>query len=251
MARLAVVPDLEQELDALFGLPLDEFTPARNALATRLKSAGQAEASAQVRALRKPSLPVWTVNQLARREPEALGQLVEAGRRLRRAQEEAFGGGTGEAVREATAAEREAVRNLTRRAEQILRDEGRPGTRQALDRIASTLRAAAVEPDAAENLARGRLTAEVEAPGFTTVATLAPPPSKRGRPATSDKPNQAAIRAHQQRVRRLEQQLETLERRAADAVERADRAQEAANDARAAADAAAAELDHERTHPPE
>jgi hypothetical protein len=251
MARLAVVPDLEQELDALFALPLDEFTPARNALATRLKSAGQADASSQVRALHKPSVPVWTVNQLARREPEAVARLVEAGRRLRRAQEEAFGGGAGEAVREATVAEREAVRELMRRAEEILRDEGRPATRQALDRVASTLRAAAVEPDAAADLARGRLTAEVEAPGFATVAALAPPPSKRRRPAKSTKPNQAAIRAHEQRVRRLEQQLETLERRATDAADRAERANEAADEARAAADAAAAELERERAHPPE
>jgi hypothetical protein len=31
------VPDLERELDALYQLPLEEFTKARNSLASRLK----------------------------------------------------------------------------------------------------------------------------------------------------------------------------------------------------------------------
>src|SRR5919199_5973505 len=125
MAKLAVVPDVDQELDALFGLPLEEFTPARNALASRLKSAGQVEAAADVRALRKPSVPVWTVNQLARREREAVERLIKAGRELRTAQEQAFGGGSAAAVRAATAAERDVVRELTRAAERILEAGGR------------------------------------------------------------------------------------------------------------------------------
>ena len=33
MPRLAVVPDLEQELDHVFGVSLDEFTARRNELA--------------------------------------------------------------------------------------------------------------------------------------------------------------------------------------------------------------------------
>ena len=37
---LAAVPDLEQELDGLYALPLEEFTKARNDLAARLKQAG-------------------------------------------------------------------------------------------------------------------------------------------------------------------------------------------------------------------
>jgi len=55
---------VEDEIDALFKLPLGEFTPARNALAARLKKAGeQAEADA-VKALPKPSVAAWVVNQL-------------------------------------------------------------------------------------------------------------------------------------------------------------------------------------------
>jgi hypothetical protein len=245
MPRLAVVPDLEQELDDLFGVPLDDFTARRNELAARLKSAGQPEAAEQVRGLRKPSVPVWAVNQVARRDPGAMTRVVEAGRQLRQAQEAAFGGGGADAVRRATADERGAVRELTRAAERLLEEAGRKPTRSVVDRIGATLRAAAVDPEAAELLARGRLTGELESPGFTAVASLAPPPSKRRRAATAP-PDRAARRAHEQRLKRLEQRLETLERKAEQAAVRAERAAADALAAREAADEAAEELRHER-----
>lgn len=250
MARLAAVPDLEQELDELFGVSLDEFTARRNELARRLKSAGQDGAAEQVRSLRKPSVPVWAVNQLARRDPEAMARAVEAGRQLRHAQEAAFGGGRADEVRRATADERGAVRELTRAAERVLESEGRKPTRAVVDRIGATLRAAAVDPEAAELLARGRLTGELESPGFTAVASLAPPPSKRrraGAPAAADR---AARRAHEQRLRRLEQRLEAFERKAEQAATRAERAEADAIAAREAADAAAEELRQERDRAP-
>jgi hypothetical protein len=245
MPRLAVVPDLEQELDDLFGVPLDDFTARRNELAARLKSAGQPEAAEQVRGLRKPSVPVWAVNQVARRDPGAMTRVVEAGRQLRQAQEAAFGGGGADAVRRATADERGAVRELTRAAERLLEEAGRKPTRSVVDRIGATLRAAAVDPEAAELLARGRLTGELESPGFTAVASLAPPPSKRRRAATAP-PDRAARRAHEQRLKRLEQRLETLERKAEQAAVRAERAAADALAAREAADEAAEELRQER-----
>jgi hypothetical protein len=249
MPRLAVVPDLEQELDELFGVRLDEFTVRRNELAARLKKAGQPEAAEQVRTLRKPSVPVWAVNQVARRDPDAVARVVDAGRQLREAQEAAFAGGGADAVRRATADERDAVRRVTRAAERLLDDEGRKPTRAVVDRIGATLRAAAVDADAADVLARGRLTGELESPGFAAVATLAPPPSKRrrGAPAAADR---AARRAHEQRLRRLEQRLETLERKAEQAAVRAERAEADAIAAREAADTAAEELRHERERAP-
>src|SRR5262249_7753033 len=41
----AAAPDPDAARDRLYGLPLDEFTAARNELATRLRKAGQAEAA--------------------------------------------------------------------------------------------------------------------------------------------------------------------------------------------------------------
>ena len=61
------MPDaVEQAADLLYGLPLDEFTPARNAAAKELRDQGlKAEADA-VKALAKPSVAAWAVNQLTR-----------------------------------------------------------------------------------------------------------------------------------------------------------------------------------------
>src|SRR6266705_402343 len=123
--RLAVVPELDSELDRLYGLPLEEFTAARNELAARLRKAGQTEASERVRSLRKPSVAVWAVNRLARRHPGDLETLVNAGQRLRDAQGAALRGQGSDDVRAAAAAERDALRALLRLAERLLADDGR------------------------------------------------------------------------------------------------------------------------------
>ena len=239
MPRLAVVPELDMELDRVYGLPLDEFTVARNELATRLRKAGQTEAAERVKALRKPSVAVWAVNQLTRRHPEEIEQLVEAGRKLRDAQAKALRGTGAEAVREATAAERAALRKVTRLAEQLLGEEGRPATAATLERISSTLRAAAVDPDAAALLRAGRLPDEVESSGFAALAAMAPPPSARRRPTAK----QAEPKANPAQLRKLEARVEKLEARAADLAERAARAEAAAAEARQRANEAQAEAD--------
>ncbi|TMK70264.1 MAG: hypothetical protein E6G50_09335 [Actinobacteria bacterium] len=236
--RLAVVPELDEELDRLYGLPLDEFTAVRNELATRLRKAGQADAAERVRTLRKPGVAVWTVNQLARRHPGEIDELVENGRQLRDAQAKALRGTGADAVREATAAERASLRRVTRLAEELLNGEGRPATAAMLERIASTLRAAAVDPDAAALLEAGRLPDEVESSGFAALAAMAPPPSatRRGgaKKREERKPNAAQIR-------KLETRLAKLEARASDLAERAERAEAVAAEARERAQQAHAE----------
>ena len=66
MPPLAAVPDLERELDALYALPLEEFTKARNDLAARLRKAHQSEASDTIHALKKPTVAAWSANRLAK-----------------------------------------------------------------------------------------------------------------------------------------------------------------------------------------
>src|SRR5882757_4492340 len=77
---------MEDEIDALFKLPLGEFTPARNALAARLKKAGQQAEADAAKALRKPSVAAWVVNQLHWHHRDAFDRLIEAGDRFRQAQ---------------------------------------------------------------------------------------------------------------------------------------------------------------------
>jgi hypothetical protein len=238
--HLAVVPELDSELDDLFARPLAEFTAARNELVRRLRKAGQEDAAARVQALKKPSVPVWTVNQLARRHPDELRELVAAGERLRTAQQQAFRGAGTDTVRAATVAERGAARTLTRLAHDLLVAEGRPPTRAVAERIGSLLRAAAVDPEAAQLLSAGHLSEEVESTGFGAVAGIAP-----ARPARAKPRPKAEIerQGREQEQRRLRARAEQLQRRAAEAEERADRAEETAREARAKADQARAAAD--------
>ena len=55
---------LNDEVDELYQLPLAEFTGARNALAARLKQSGRANDASLVKALQKPPVSAWAVNQL-------------------------------------------------------------------------------------------------------------------------------------------------------------------------------------------
>ena len=57
-------------LAALYAEPLASFTPARDALAKDLKAAGDTEAAARAKSLRKPALAAWVVNLLVRRDAE-------------------------------------------------------------------------------------------------------------------------------------------------------------------------------------
>src|SRR5215467_11730128 len=74
---------LKDEVDALFKLPLAEFTGVRNSLAARLKRDGCADDASLVKALAKPSVSAWAVNQLHWKHPEAFDRLLATGQRFR------------------------------------------------------------------------------------------------------------------------------------------------------------------------
>jgi hypothetical protein len=239
----------DKELDRLFALPLDEFTAARNEAVKRLKSAGDDEAAERVAALTKPSVPVWTINQLARQDKSAMRALLDAAAKLRKAQERALAGGDSEALRAAQAQERDALRDLTERAGTILEEAGRPASRAVIERIRGTLGAAALAEPTRAALKAGRLTDEVEMSGFDALAGIAPSPLRRGEPR-DELAERRKKKAEQERERRrLEKSARDLEALALAAEERADKAEEAAERARAeagqkrrAADEAAVDL---------
>jgi hypothetical protein len=153
--------------DELFGLPPEEFVAARDDLARRLRREGEAEAARQVKALRRPSLSAWAVNQLARQG--GLGPLLAAGERLRAAHQAARAGAGAAELRAAAKAEREAVTSLVTDALELLREAGHPTTDATRDRIMTTLHAATASPQAAALVRDGRLTADLDPSGFGTV----------------------------------------------------------------------------------
>jgi hypothetical protein len=240
---------LEREIDRLYALPLDEFTSARNELARRLKNEGEKDTAEEVAALVKPSVPVWAINQLARRDKAALRALLDAAAKLRKAQERALAGGDSDALRAAQTAEREAIRDLTQKAGGILEEAGRPASRAILERIRSTLGAAALAEPIRSALKAGRLTDEVEMSGFDALAGIEPAPRQRAQPKDELAERRQRKAKRERERRRLEKRAHELGERAKAAEEAADEAQDAAEEARQEAeerrrdaDAAAAEL---------
>lgn len=240
MGPLAVVPDLDAEVDRLYRLPLDEFTSARNDLGQRLKRAGQKEAAADVQALRKPTVPVWAINQIAHEHGKEVTALIDASEELRAAQERALGGGESNRLRSAASAEREALRKLTDRAQDLL---GRDAPAATLERVASTLRAAALAPETRELLTSGRLSEELQSAGFGAFEGMSVPaqprPGPRPRKKAPARPS-AAERRRQERVAKLRERLTKLRQDATDAERDAKKAQAGADRAHARFERAAA-----------
>ena len=240
------MPDLEQELDRLYSLPLDDFTDARNDLARRLRKAGQRPAAEAVAALRKPPVPAWAINQLARRHDEDVSTLLEAGADLVAGQKDALAGKGTDRFDRAGRAQREAIRRLTRAAEAILKDAGRATGGQTLERIASSLRAASLDDEGRELLRRGRISEDVEATGLLMLASMvsSAPPRPRANVARKTDEREAA-RGRLAEAREQVKQARANERearRTSDEEERrAEGARQAADAAQARARAAQAE----------
>ncbi|HEY0416209.1 MAG TPA: hypothetical protein VGC78_07460 [Gaiellaceae bacterium] len=238
MPPLAAVPDLERELDALYALPLEEFTRARNDLSTRLRKAHQAEAAAEVKALKKPTLVAWTANRLARENAELVSRLVDAGAALRDVQQRALAGNADQAeVAAAAGRERDAVRELVARARHEL---GERATAQTLDRLSQTLRAAAVDPERAQELAAGRLTEELRAVGFGSLQAVTPQ-RRRESPAEA-RAARERLEALRAEARRLAHEAQEAERAAHEADREAARLHAEADRLRSEADDAATAL---------
>jgi hypothetical protein len=166
--------------EELYGLPLDEFIGARDALARELRQRGEREEADAVRQLRKPSVPAWAINQLARAEGTKVRRLIEAEDELRRAH-----GASEDRFRDALAAERQTAAELVKDAARILTESGRPPTEATLERIAATLQAAAADEAHREELAEGRLSEELEPLGFEALAGVKLP--KRERPRRTER----------------------------------------------------------------
>src|SRR5262245_20943646 len=130
---------LADEVDALFKLSLAEFTGERNALAARLKQYGRTDDANLVKALTKPSISAWAVNQLYWEYPDEFEELLAAGQRFRRAQ--ASGSAKVADMRSSLDARRNSLSHLSDLAASLLSDAGHSPTPDTLRRIATTLEA--------------------------------------------------------------------------------------------------------------
>ena len=172
-ARGAQAESAGDEIDRLFQLPLGEFTRARNALAAKLKKGGAAKEAEQVKGLTKPSTSAWVANQLYWRERKAFDRLLASGEQFRTAQAAQLAGNSAD-IRAPLAGRREALIELAKHASAMLRDAGHASSRDTMRRITMTLEALAAYGESRGAPEPGRLTADVDPPGFEALAALVP-----------------------------------------------------------------------------
>ena len=161
--------DLDAEIDALFRLSLAEFTSARNALAARLGKAGRAIDAERVKSLGKPPAPAWAVNQLYWQDPEAIDQLLGVAERIRKAQ---TGRLKNADLRGLLDEKKRRMSELMEQASAILGAAGHAASPDAMRRVSATLESLAVWGKTEGGPRAGRLTADLDPPGFDALAAV-------------------------------------------------------------------------------
>jgi hypothetical protein len=251
--------ELEREIDRLYALPPGEFTAARDEEVKQLRTDGQRDLADQVKQVRKPTAAVWIVNRLAHEREMDVQRLLKAGEALTKSQVEAASGNAADSFTEARREEQRALERLADAARELAEREALGAS--GIERAIQTLRAASLTAEGRELLKRGRLTEELEPPGFDALSAA---PKRRTRPAkpTERKDDREerrrVLKEARERVGQLrskERELVKAARAAGRAAERAEREASAsrkradAEEAKAAAAAdqlAAAETELER-----
>jgi hypothetical protein len=170
---------LDADIDRLYQLPLEAFTPERNALAKRAGADG-----ARIKTLAKPPIAAWAVNQLYWKQGDVWNALIAASENARKAHRAVLAGKAGD-VRAAGKVHDEAVDAAVKATLAILEHADHPATDATRHAIATTLRALPGEE------APGRLTRTLQPAGFAMLSdfTVAAGP---GRAAAKSAPSRPA-----------------------------------------------------------
>lgn len=173
--------DAARAIDRLYESDPASFTKERDAIAKSLKAEGDNAAAKEVKAKKKPTQVAWVLNQLARRYPDDVARLVDVGRELAREHRKALRGESPKstAFRESIERQREAIKDVTKRAKELMTDLGVGQTH--LDEVSAALQAALIDPQIGAQLEEGRLEKAPEpAAGFAgpLLADIGPAESK-------------------------------------------------------------------------
>ncbi|MGH9336848.1 MAG: hypothetical protein ACRD21_24165, partial [Vicinamibacteria bacterium] len=219
----------------LYQVPLGDFVRARNDLAAALKKSGDGAAAERVKEISKPSASAWAVNQLYWKDRPAFEKLLDAGDRYRMAQRATLSGEGAAGPGAAEAERRERLAEALGRVREILSEDQKTAGPQVLDRIATTLEALASYGNDNPTPMKGRLSDDVESPGFGALASLAPvipfptpgkkPQEERSRAAKKLAEEKAALAKAIERERVANEELDRARSRltqAQDSVARAE-----------------------------
>jgi hypothetical protein len=230
--------EVEEAADELYALSPREFTAARDARAKEAKDAGDKEAAAEIKALRKPTVTAWLANQLVRQHADEVRPLLELGSALR----EATATVSGPQLRELSRQRNDVVRALVRQARRLAADAGQAVSEEVARGLEETLNAALADPGQAELLLQGRLSVQLKHSGYgpaegPSSAAGKPPaaPAKAKKAAAGRQPTAAEQRRAERRDRLERELAETwpAARAAADARSAAEQqAKQAADEAK-------------------
>src|SRR5215210_1151348 len=155
---------LDSEIDDLYRKPLNEFIPARSALAAEHKG----EDGRRIKALKKPTLVPWAVNQVYWHARPIFDRVQASGAELRRAQIAALEGRKAD-VQSAAAAHRNAIGSAVERAMTLAKAAQTNPDRDAVARTFEALSIASEPPEPP-----GRLTQPLQPGGFELLAGVEP-----------------------------------------------------------------------------
>lgn len=172
--------DVDTVADELYGLRPEEFTETRNERARQARSRGQRELARNVGKLRKPTASAWVVNLLVREAGDEVDRLLQLGEQLRAAQTQL----QGEQLRALSQQRSDVVSALAGQGRRLARESGHAVSESVGREVERTLEAALADPDAAERVRSGRLTAALSYSGLGPVGDAG---GSRGRSARADR----------------------------------------------------------------
>ncbi|WP_297612645.1 hypothetical protein [Nocardia sp.] len=170
---------LEEVVDELYGVPPAEFVAVRTERARQARDAGDRGLATAIGKLRRPTVAAWAVNLLARAAPEDIRALLDLGAALREAQRRL----SGEQLRVLTTQRQQLLNVLTRKAADLAAVHGPRPAEPVLREVGSTLQAALADPEVAELVRAGTLSAAASYDGFGPAALVAVPATQ---PSTSE-----------------------------------------------------------------
>jgi hypothetical protein len=115
-------------IDELVIEPPESFVAARDALVKQLKAAGDADAAAAVKAMRKPTVVQWITALVEHEHSDVVAELRDASKAVADAQEAAITKGERDELRAAIADRRGAMQDLERAVDAVFERTGRPRT---------------------------------------------------------------------------------------------------------------------------
>jgi hypothetical protein len=181
---MAGVPPPDARIDELYKAPLADFVAARTALAKTLDG----HAAKQVKALRKPTVVPWAVNQVYWHARPIYDRLSSAGEKLRAAQIAALKGRSAD-VRAAGEAHRKAIAAAVTEASRLA---SAAGAHPAVDELTRMFEAVSLARELPEP--PGRFTTAMQPAGFEALAGVA----VKARPAAEVEREEARARSEQQ-----------------------------------------------------